>query len=260
MVHPFFARARATGRPLILGHRGAMAHATENTMTAFALAREHGADGIEFDVQLSADGHVVIFHDAFLARLAGRGEMPTALDLATLQAVRIGRDERIPTLAQVLDEFADSEMVLNIEVKPPGLGRGGPLVDQVLAQVARYRTQESGRRSDSLLERVLISSFDPFVIGRVRRRAPEFATAYLFHEEEPAILIKAWRAPAFRPHALHPEYPMLTAPRLGRWRKWAFELATWTIDDDAHLRRAAAMDVYAVISNDPRHARQVLLD
>lgn len=258
-MHRFFARARACDRPLVLGHRGAKAHATENTISAFALAQEHGADGVEFDVQLSADSRVVVFHDHDLRRLAGRGERVGALALTDLQAVRIGRDERIPTLENVLDEFKGNDFVLNIEIKAPGLGRAGALVDRVLEHLDRWprRHGRPGGRAD-LLARVLVSSFDPFAIARVRRRAPDVATGYLFHRGEPAILKHAWRTPLVRPHALHPEHVLLTERRLASWRRRNRPLGTWTVDGESDLRRIADLGLFAIISNDPRRARQIL--
>lgn len=248
--HPLFERARALGRPLVLGHRGASAHVTENTLESFAAARDAGADGVEFDVHLCASGEVVIFHDAQLSRLAGRGERIASMPWSELERVVIGRDKRIPTLEQFFGEFTDPAFVVNIEIKSLRLGRAAELVDRVLASVVEHRGHA--------LESVLISSFDPFVIGRVRRYAPDVATGYLFHGDEPLVLRRAWRTPPLRPHALHPDYHLLSAACMERWRAGNFAIATWTVDHPSHLQRAAALGVQVVISNDPGHALGVV--
>jgi glycerophosphoryl diester phosphodiesterase len=96
-------------RPLLLGHRGAKAYAPENTIEAFQLALQHGCDGFEFDVRLTADGQALVCHDPKFKRIA------------------IARAERrslpeLPTLEDVLESFADRAF-LDIELKVAGLER-----------------------------------------------------------------------------------------------------------------------------------------
>src|ERR1700694_1997865 len=105
------------------GHRGAMSLAPENTLAAFALAREVGADGVEFDVQMSADGELVIIHDQPLGRTPEGGGAVANHSLAELKQLDAGRwfdaryaGERIPTLQEVID-LLGGEMFLNIEIK-----------------------------------------------------------------------------------------------------------------------------------------------
>ena len=241
-------RARALGRPLLLGHRGAKVGAIENTMSAFARARDAGADGIEFDVRACASGELVVFHDADLARMAGRGEQISTMSWQQLAEVRIGNDERIPSLEQVLAEFHDGTFVLNIEIKLPLLAREVELVDGVLDAVARHGAGEQ----------VVISSFNPRVVARVRRQAPGLACGYLFHQDEPEILQQAWRAPPARPYAVHPEHVLITPARLQRWLQLGFAVVTWTVDREPELQRLAELGVHAIISNDPPFALEVL--
>ncbi len=84
--------------PLIIGHRGASAYAPENTLAAFGLAVDLGADGIELDVQLTADGRLVIIHDLDVARTTdGQGKV-SDLTAPELQAFDAGEGQTIPTL------------------------------------------------------------------------------------------------------------------------------------------------------------------
>src|SRR5690606_8504072 len=136
-----------------------------------AAARAAGADGVELDVQRCASGEVVVFHDADLARLAGRPERIDRLTLAELRAVRLDRGERIPTLREALEATGPS-LLVNVELKaspavqpPPGL------VAAALAAIADAGADE----------RVLVSSFHPAALLAVRLRAPHLPTGYLFH-------------------------------------------------------------------------------
>jgi glycerophosphoryl diester phosphodiesterase len=83
----------------IIAHRGASAEAPENTIEAFQLGLDQGADAIECDVHLSADGELVVIHDADLRRVAGIDKAINELALADLKAL----DSRIPSLSEVLD-------------------------------------------------------------------------------------------------------------------------------------------------------------
>ena len=129
-------------RPLILGHRGASAIAPENTLAAFSRAMLDGADGIEFDVRLSRDGVPVVIHDASLRRTASVDIQVCDLTSEQLQRIDVGSwfrlklsagrmssseppysDQRLPTLAQVLDLFNSNNGLLYLEMKSdPGNG------------------------------------------------------------------------------------------------------------------------------------------
>ena len=92
--------------PLVLGHRGACAHAPENTLASFRLAREQRADGIEFDTKRCASGEVVIMHDISVDRTTnGHGDVHT-LTLAELRALDAGGGQPVPTLDEVLRRSA----------------------------------------------------------------------------------------------------------------------------------------------------------
>src|SRR5215813_13746554 len=120
-----------SAKPLIIGHRGASALAPENTIAAFDLALKSGADGIEFDVRLSRDGVPVIIHDETLRRTALRSERVVDLTAEELKKTDAGswfalarhsatdeyRDERIPTLQQLLEDFSGNNALLYLEVK-----------------------------------------------------------------------------------------------------------------------------------------------
>lgn len=111
--------------PRILGHRGDSRHAPENTLASLSLARARGADGVEYDVQLSADGHAVVFHDTPLERTTGAAGTVGEHGLADLERLRAGDHGglpcRIPRLDQVLDRVGGLH---NLEIKLPDLPFG----------------------------------------------------------------------------------------------------------------------------------------
>src|SRR6185436_15674877 len=117
--------------PLIIGHRGASAVTPENTLGAFRLATEVGADGIEFDVRLSRDGMPVVIHDDNLRRTGLDPRRVVDLKASELKQIDVGRwfdpstftNEQIPTLQEVLDLFESTSGVLYLEMKSTGAER-----------------------------------------------------------------------------------------------------------------------------------------
>jgi glycerophosphoryl diester phosphodiesterase len=167
--------ARRDGFPLVSGHRGAAAYAPENTMAAFAAGHAAGADLLELDVQLSADGEMVIIHDHVLDRTTDGHGPVAARTLAELRQLDAGSwfgpsfaGERIPTLDEVA-AWAAGRIRLNIEIKslPSTIG---DLPEQVAACCRRH----------GIAEQTLVISFDHVAIRRVKAAAPELAAAINF--------------------------------------------------------------------------------
>lgn len=138
------------GRPLVIGHRGAPAHAPENTLASFLSAIKAGADVLETDLWVTRDGVIVCHHDRSLGRVTdGRGSIPR-LDCAGVKAARVTRsehgdfadryqDERVPTLDELL-AFVPETTGLALELKDPSFARPGRmrhLLDTIAARVWR---------------------------------------------------------------------------------------------------------------------------
>lgn len=230
---------------MVLGHRGASAHAVENTMAAFERARADGADGVELDVRLARDGELVVFHDEDLRRLAGRAERIADLDSGQIARVELSGGTRIPRLDEVLASL--DPLLVNIEIKPPGWRAAR----QVVAAVERSVDRAAAKG------RVLVSSFDAAVVALVRRTTP-LRTGLLFHARQRRPLRRAWLAPIVRPHALHPEKVLVDAEAVGAWRRRGYAINVWTVDDPDEVRRLARLGVDAIISNDPAAARAAM--
>jgi glycerophosphoryl diester phosphodiesterase len=168
-------RHKITGKVSIVGHRGAAGCAPENTVAALREGLRQGADIIELDVQLSADGHVVAFHDEQLERTTnGRGPL-AARTLAELKALDAGSwcaprfaGEPIPTLEEVL-AWARDKVPLFIELKYGA--RDEPALDTTVVELVL---------AHGMAEQVMLISFNHQALRRVKQRAPELATGALY--------------------------------------------------------------------------------
>lgn len=236
---------------MIIGHRGASAHAPENSLGAFDRARVDGADGVELDVLLCATGEVVVFHDDDLLRLGGRPDRIAELSLSQVRAARLQSGAPIPLLDEVL-EVCGPRLLVNVELKASGISAAGvrALVDAVAQVVARAGA--------SVAERILVSSFHPAAVAAWQRRVPGIRAGLLFEREAALPLRRAWALPWLRPFAVHPEGVLCTAQAAARWRRRGYRVNVWTVDDPADVRRFAAMGVDGVITNDPARTRAVL--
>jgi len=230
----------------VIAHRGASRDAPENTLAAFRLAGELGADGVELDVQRCASGEVVVFHDDDLERLAGRCQRVDALPLDALREVDLGAGQTIPTLEEALAQLAP-RMLVNVELKTAGLSDRG-----LLAAVATILHRHAAT------PRVLVSSFNPAALARFARLAPEVPIGLLFHSEQRLPLRRAWPARLLRPLALHPESKLVDAIALGGWRRQGYLVHTWTVDDPREMAALIALGVDAIITNQPARLRALL--
>jgi glycerophosphoryl diester phosphodiesterase len=229
----------------VLAHRGARRDAPENTIEAFALALAQGADGVELDVHRTADGGLVVHHDADAAGLG-------VLALRTLGDIRAARPD-VPTLDEVLDECAGA--LVNIEIKNlQGDGDYDP--DDAAAELV---VECLGRRAGG--DDVLVSSFNLATIDRVRALDPSVPTGLLtMLGFDP---IDALDVCAARGHgALHPFVGMLAGPVAGATVTKAHDrgmaVNVWTVNDDDEIRRLATAGVDIVMTDVPDSALRAL--
>lgn len=234
--------------PLVIAHRGASAYAPENTLPAFELAIAQRADMLELDVQRSADGVLVVFHDETTERWDGRRRPVAACSLAELRALDIG-GARVATLAEVCALARERQVRLNVELKALGIG----------ADVARLL------RAERAAELTLISSFSPLALREVAAADPALPRAYLMGTEtyHPAVRLReAWPLPALRAigaRAWHPAYQLpLLSWVIPRVRRAGYHVNVWTVDDPAVMRRLIALDVEGIITNRPDLLRDML--
>jgi len=233
---------------LVIAHRGASAYAPENTLAAFELAARQGADMIELDVQRSADGILVIFHDDTTERWDGRARLASACTLAELLELDIG-GAKVATLAETCAFAREHSMRMNVELK--GAGFGAEVADML--------------RAERVEELVLISSFVEAALMEIAAANPNLPRAYLMGTDTYNPVVRAregWPFGALErtgSAAWHPAYelPMLTwlIPRV---RKAGFQVNVWTVDDVEWMRKLVALEVEGIITNKPDVLRQVI--
>ena len=224
-------------RPWTFGHRGARGPAPENTMAAFDLAFAH-LDGVETDVQRTVDGHLVLFHDL---ELDGR-----PIRRWRFAALRTARPDLVPLEAFLRAARDARGAVVNLEVKSdPRTVRG------VLRGAALERDLVRAVRGSGVEDRIVISSFDPFALARVRLLAPELRTAFLSAPEGPAWARWVPWARLLHVDALHPEVRQVTPGLLARAHARGLAVHVWTVNDANDVVRLLRSGVDGVMGDDP---------
>lgn len=227
--------------PFIYGHRGASADAPENTIEAFTLARHQGADGVELDVRRTRDGTLAIHHDAALPD--GR------------LLVHLARDElpsSVPVLEAALDACAG--LVVNIEIKntpiDPDFDPERSLAGRVVALLAE-------RAGAGMVDRPLISSFDPRTVDAVRAIDPSVPTALLTFLDPDAT--RGLALAVERGHgAIHPWDGSVDADLVEAAHAAGIAVNVWTVDAPDRILALAELGVDGICTNVPGVARTLL--
>lgn len=231
--------------PLVLAHRGACRQARENTLEAFRVARALGADGVELDVRRTADGVLVVHHDAVVD---GFGRLVDRL----FEDVR-SELPFVPTLEEALAALEGS--VVNVEIKnspgDPDFDREHRVAEALVELLRRRGTRD----------RVVVSSFNLDSLDHLRRRDPSIDTGWLaLVGFDPLDALAVVAARGYR--ALHPDVRSVVgrAARVVAERAHELELAVrvWTVDDEDEMRALADAGVDALITNVPDVALRVL--
>ena len=216
------------GRPLVWAHRGASRAAPENTLVAFRLAAEMGADGIE------------------LGRTTGYAALLSETPWSTVRTLDAGArfsekflGERVPLLAEVL-AGTPAKLLVNVELKCD-LADDRGLTAATVAVVHEARAEG----------RVLFSSFNPGCLWRARRLAPEVPRALLFERNSSFPLRHALAAPLLGPVALHPEDVLATPLAIRWWRLRGDLVSPWTVDDPDRAQSLFATGATGIFTNLP---------
>lgn len=240
-------------RPILFAHRGASAHAPENTLAAFELALRQGADAIELDAKLSKDKQVVVIHDQTVDRTTNGSSPVNSLTLAELRTLDAGshfdiafQGEAIPTLDEVFKAVGQLTFI-NIE-----LTNYNSIMDELPLKVA------SLVRKHKISRRVLFSSFNPLALIRIRKYIPEAPIGLLASSGIKGALARSWLG-NFIPHqSLHPNYKDVTRKLIERQHKHNQLTIAYTVNQAEDLRQLFLMGIDGIFTDDPLLARQVL--
>lgn len=239
-------QGRAAKGAVCYAHRGARAHAPENTLAAFTLAYELGAEGIECDVQRSRDGRLVIIHDGTVDRTTdGTGPVAEQCfeELRALNAgVRFHRRQMIPTLDEVLELVARRGGELNLEIKGESVEEALATAEAVEPALRALEDEQRGR--------VLVSSFAHPAVALLKARLPWLRVALLYGDE--------WRsqdliapARALGAEAIHPGAKLVTPELIQRAHEAGLRVNVWTANRRGLIRRLIAWSADGLFSDYP---------
>jgi glycerophosphoryl diester phosphodiesterase len=186
-------------KPIIIAHRGASKHAPENTIAAFRKALELGAEGIELDVHLSADGHLVVIHDEKVDRTSNGNGWVKEKTLEELKALDFGswftqefKGEAIPTLDEALELLQPWTGIINIEIKGGSILYPG-IEKEVVKKIEKFKLED----------KMIISSFNHYSLVEVKKLNPKIKTGILYVSG----LFEPWEyAKRLDAYAIHPLY------------------------------------------------------
>ena len=232
--------------PSIFAHRGASAHASENTLAAFELAREQGADGIELDVKLSADGIPVVIHDLTVDRTTdGKGTVAD-LSLAALKELDAGEGQQIPTLAEVF-ESVGQDLFINVELTNYSTLKDD-LVEKVVEVVKKYKLEES----------ILFSSFVPKNLKRAGQLLPQTPRGLLTMNNFGGWILRTFLFRIGDYQALNPPMKNISKKKIESLHGIDRRVYAWTINDPDDMRQLANWGIDGIITDDPALAIKVL--
>lgn len=233
------------GRRLVVAHRGASAEAPENTLEAFRLGLEQGADAFELDVRLSADGVAVVIHDPTLDRTTDRTGLVAALTRSELQQANAG-GARIPTFRDVLEAFPSTPLLVEI--------KAAEAQGAVAAEIDLARARE----------RVVIASFrhraleklrnGPYLIGADRRDVATLYAVGRMHLENRVPRCLCYAVPWRWKGKLEVPRPWFIAAAARQQRP----VHVWTVDEPELAQMLWARGACGIITNKPGLVRKAL--
>lgn len=223
-------------QPLVIGHRGAMGHETENTLASVQKAMDLGVDMIEIDVFKIESGEIVVFHDDTVDRLANGPGKIEEYNIFDLKKLILDGGHKIPMLQDVL-KLIDNKVALNIELK------GANTSDKVNF-IMDYYVNERNWTADNFI----ISSFNWDELREMRRINPTVRIAVLT-EGNPVEAIPI--AKELNAEAINPYFKKLNLEVANEIREAGFKIYTWTVNEPEDINSVKRMGVDGVISNYP---------
>ncbi|PJJ31129.1 glycerophosphodiester phosphodiesterase [Lacrimispora celerecrescens] len=240
----------------IYGHRGASQYAPENSMEAFQLAYDMGADGIEFDVQMTRDGYLVVTHDEEISRVSDGIGYVKDYSLEELRGVQFNKTHpeyegvQIPLLEEVLEQFvhkrskADNEFLFNIELKNNIFPYEG-MEEKVLKIV----------KEKKVLGRTLFSSFSHASMLKLREIEETAKVAFLYCD---GIIDIGNYAEKYKINTVHPAWYLLNRKdTIEVLHERGIEINIWTVNSGKEIRRFCDMGVNGIITNKPELGSEI---
>ena len=232
--------------PFTIGHRGACGHAPENTLASIKKAAGLGLRWVEFDVMLSADNHIILFHDDELGRITGRNGLTAETSFKVLRTLDAGSwyskdfaTERIPTLAEAFAVLSAHELGAVVEIKPTD-GRGietGTLVAKAVRDL--WPTN---------LPSPIISSFNEDSLAQARDHAPEIPRALNLYKNLDDWMEKLARYDCVALHCLE---TLVDEATVAAVTKAGYDLRCFTVNDSGRAEELRSWGVVSVFTDFP---------
>lgn len=244
----------------VVAHRGDSSRAPENTMEAFRLADEAGADAIELDVHLTRDGQLAVIHDETLERTTGRAGRVVDLTMDEIREADAGatfsrpgdaglpyagRGLRVPTLPEVL-EWLPADLGLVVEIKARAAA------DAIVAALDGHPVRDGGT--------LAVISFDEAAIARIRELDPAIRTGYLLVPTQPVAPALTWAAE----HGHAGVFPwdgdlgVDPMPVLAEAAAYGLEIGCYVVNEPDRMRHLAALRLWGFVTDVPASARAAL--
>ncbi|WP_291151525.1 glycerophosphodiester phosphodiesterase [Flavobacterium sp. UBA7680] len=221
---------------LKIAHRGAKAYEPENTLQAFQKALDLNSDGIELDVHLSADEHIIVIHDETIDRTTNGKGFVNDFTLAELKSFLIDGKDQIPTLNEVFD-LVDKKCLINIELK----GLGTP--SKIVSLIEKYILEKNWN-----YDHFIVSSFDWNMLQETSNLNPKIAIGVLTEENLDTALAFAEKIKA---KAINPDFQLLNAENVKEIQGKGFLVLPWTVNSEKDIQKVKSYNVDGIISDNP---------
>ncbi len=226
-------------KTLVIGHRGAMGHETENTLASVQKAMDLGVDMIEIDVFKISSGEIVVFHDERVERLSNSGGLIEEYNIFDVNKLILNGNHKIPMLQDVL-KLIDNQVALNIELK------GANTAEKVNFIVENYVDKKGWA-----LDNFIISSFKWDELRKMRNFNQNIKIAILT-EEDPIDAIPI--AKELNAVAINPFFESLTEENINRIQSEGLKVYTWTVNETEDIQKMKNFGVDGIITNYPERA------
>jgi glycerophosphoryl diester phosphodiesterase len=240
-------------RPILLAHRGDLAHAPENTLPSFQQAIQKGADGVELDAKLTIDGQVIVIHDSSVDRTTdGKGKV-SSFTLEAIRTLDAGSwfDEKfkgtqVPLLEEVF-ETVGKDRLINIELTNYSTPHDG-LVDKVCELIKRHGNQKQ----------IIFSSFFALNLKRGGQLLPEIPRGLLALPGLAGIWARSFGFMFGEYQALHPYISSVSREQVQRVHRLNRRVHVWTANSPEEVMRLKEWGVDGMFTDDPEVALQAL--
>lgn len=223
-------------KTLKIGHRGAKGYEPENTLISFQKALDFLVDGIELDVHLSADGHIMVIHDDTIDRTTNGKGLVSQFTLRELKSFTINDRHSIPTLEEVFD-LVNQDCFINIELK------NYETAEKVASIIGKYVSKKNWQ-----YQHFLVSSFDWNALQQVRFLNYKIPIGVL---TETDLDLAFSFARFIKAESIHPHFHLVTAENTAKMQEKGIQVFPWTINELEDIQKIKVLKVNGIITDFP---------